>query len=231
MKQRFQDRAEAGRLLAEALEDYANRPDVIVLALPRGGVAVGFEVARALNVPLDVLIVRKLGAPGQPELAMGAIASGGVRVLNQDLLNYYPIPDEWIESVAEREQQELERRERIYRGDRPAPDARGRTVILVDDGIATGSTMRSAVESLKKRGAANIIIAVPVAPESVREEFEMLKDHVRFVCLSSPEPFFAISLWYDEFPQMTGEEVRELLDRAADELRPRQPDLRRDAPT
>lgn len=231
MKQRFRDRAEAGRLLAEALEDYANREDVIALALPRGGVAVGFEVARALNVPLDVLIVRKLGAPGQPELAMGAIASGGVRVLNEELLRYYPVPDDWIESVAEREQKELERRERIYRGDRPVPDARGRTVILVDDGIATGSTMRSAVESLKKRGAAKVIVAVPVAPESVREEFEMLSDHVRFVCLASPEPFFAISLWYEEFPQMTDEEVRELLKRAADELMPRQSDLRRDAST
>jgi putative phosphoribosyl transferase len=162
-----------------------------VLALPRGGVPVAFEVARALKAPLDVLIVRKLGVPGQPELAMGAIASGGVRVLNEELLKYYPIPGEVIESVAEQEQKELERRERAYRGDRPAPDLQGRTVILVDDGIATGTTMRSAVEALKKLCAASVVIAVPVAPESTCEEFQRLKDHVVFTCLATPEMFFA----------------------------------------
>ena len=190
MEMRFRDRIEAGRMLAEKLRAYANRPDVIVLALPRGGVPVGFEVARALKAPLDVLIVRKLGVPGQPELAMGAIASGGVRVLNEELLRYYPIPGEVIESVTEQEQKELERRERAYRGARPAPDLLGRTVILVDDGIATGTTMRSAIEALKKLRAASVVIAVPVAPESICEEFQRLKNHVVFTCLSTPEDVF-----------------------------------------
>jgi putative phosphoribosyl transferase len=189
-----------------------------VLALPRGGVPVAFEVARALNVPLDVLIVRKLGTPDQPELAMGAIASGGVRVLNEELLRYYPIPGDVIESISAREQQELERRERIYRGDRSAPDVWGCTVILMDDGIATGTTMRSAVEALKKLGAASVVIAVPVAPESVCEEFQRLRDHVVFTCLATPEMLFAISYWYEDFPQTTDEEVCDLLERAAEEL-------------
>jgi putative phosphoribosyl transferase len=218
MEMRFRDRVEAGRMLAGKLLAYANRLDVIVLALPRGGVPVAFEVARALNVPLDVLIVRKLGAPDQPELAMGAIASGGVRVLNEELLRYYPIPDNLIESVAAREQKELERRERLYRGARPAPDIRGRTVILVDDGIATGTTMRSAVEALKKLGATSVVIAVPVAPGSVCEEFQRLRDHVVFTCLATPEIFFAISFWYEDFPQTSDEEVCDLLNRAAEEL-------------
>jgi putative phosphoribosyl transferase len=218
MEMRFRDRVEAGRMLAERLRAYANRPDVIVLALPRGGVPVGFEVARALKAPLDVLIVRKLGVPDQPELAMGAIASGGVRVLNEELLRYYPIPGEVIESVTEREQIELERRERDYRGARPAPDLQGRTVILVDDGIATGTTMRSAIEALKKLRAASVVIAVPVAPESICEEFQRMKNHVVFTCLSTPEVFFAISLWFENFPQTTDEEVRDLLKRAEDEI-------------
>jgi len=205
-------------MLAGKLQAYADRPDVIVLALPRGGVPVAFEVARALKVPLDVLIVRKLGVPDQPELAMGAIASGGVRILNEELLKYHPIPDDVIESVAAQEQKELERRERIYRGDRLAPDVRGRTVILVDDGIATGTTMRSAVEALKKLGAASVAVAVPVAPESVCEEFQRLRDHVIFTCLATPGMFFAVSLWYEEFPQTTDEEVCDLLNRAAEEL-------------
>ena len=215
MKKRFRDRTEAGRLLAEKLKEYADRPDVIVLALPRGGVPVAYEVARALKAPLDVLIVRKLGLPGQPELAMGAIASGGILVLNEELWNYYTPSATAIEAVAARERKELERRERAYRGDRPAPDVRGRTVILVDDGIATGTTMRSAVEALKKQSAAAVVIAVPVAPASVCEEFGRLKDHVVFTCLTTPEPFFAVGLWYEDFSQTTDEEVRDLLARAA----------------
>lgn len=219
MGKRFQDRTQAGRLLAEKLKDYGNRRDVIVLALPRGGVPVAYEVARALHAPLDVLIVRKLGLPDQPELAMGAIASGGVRVLNEDLLSSYPIPAEVIESVTALEQKELERRERIYRGNRPVPEVRGRTVILVDDGIATGTTMRSAVEALKKLQAARIIIAVPVAPESTLEEFGKLKDQVVFTSLATPEMFIAISLWYEEFPQTSDQEVRDLIERAAKEIK------------
>ncbi|MBS1791746.1 MAG: phosphoribosyltransferase [Acidobacteria bacterium] len=218
MEKRFHDRTQAGRLLAEKLRDYANRHDVIVLALPRGGVPVAYQVAKTLHVPLDVLVVRKLGVPDQPELAMGAIASGGVRVLNEDLLSYYPISAEMIESVAAGEQKELERRERLYRGDRPMPEVKGRTVILVDDGIATGTTMRSAVKALKKLQAASIVVAVPVAPESIRAEYGWLKDHVVFTCLATPERFFAISLWYEEFPQTTDEEVRDLLWRAANEI-------------
>jgi predicted phosphoribosyltransferase len=218
MKRRFRDRTEAGRLLAEKLKCYANRPDVIVLALPRGGVPVASEVARALAVPLDVLIVRKIGMPGQPELAMGAIASGGICVLNEELLQSYPIPTAEIEAVAARELHELERRERTYRGDRPAPDVHGRTVILVDDGLATGTTMRSAVEALKKQHPASVVIAVPVAPASVCEELKKLKDHVVFTCLSTPEPFFAVGLWYEDFSQTTDEEVRDLLVRAARRL-------------
>jgi putative phosphoribosyl transferase len=159
--------------------------------------------------------VRKLGMPDQPELAMGAIASGGIRVLNEELLKYYPVSKEEIEAVAAREQKELERRERLYRGDRPAPDLQGRTVILVDDGIATGTTMRSAVEALKKQQPASVVIAVPVAAEATCEEFRRLKDHVVFTCLSTPEPFIAVGLWYELFPQTTDEEVRDLLERAA----------------
>ena len=189
-----------------------------MLALPRGGVPVAFEVARALGAPLDVLIVRKLGVPDQPELAMGAIASGGVRVLNEELLQYYPIPAEVIEWVAAREQTELERRERSYRGERPAPEVQGRTVILVDDGVATGTTMRSAVEALKKQQAASVVIAVPVAPEAVSAEFQRLKDHVFFTCLATPEPFYAVGLWYEDFDQTTDAEVRDLLERAASEI-------------
>jgi predicted phosphoribosyltransferase len=219
MEKRFRDRTEAGRLLAEKLTGYANRPDVIVLALPRGGVPVGFEVAKALKAPLDVLIVRKLGVPDQPELAMGAIATGGVRVLNEELLKYYPIPSEEIEAVAARELHELERRERLYRDDRPAPDVRGRIVILVDDGIATGTTMRSAVEALKQQKPASVVIAVPVAAQSTCEEFRRLKDHVVFTCLSTPQPFFAVGLWYEHFPQTTDEEVRDLLKQAAQQQR------------
>jgi len=216
MQVRFRDRTEAGRLLAEKLEGYANRTDVIVLALPRGGVAVGFEVAKALKEPLDVLVVRKLGVPDQPELAMGAIASGGIRVLNEELLLSYPIPEEVIEAVTEDERKELERRERAYRGDRPVSDVQGRTVILVDDGIATGTTMRSAVEALRRRAAAAIVIAVPVAPAYICRELLLIKNHLVVTCLATPEPFIAVGLWYDQFQQLSDEDVRDLLDRACD---------------
>jgi putative phosphoribosyl transferase len=209
----FRDRAEGGRLLAERLSSYANRSDVIVVALLRGGVPVGYEISKRLNLPLDVLTVRKLGVPGQPELAMGAITSGGIRVLNEDLLSYLFIPEEEIEAVTERERKELERRERVYRGDRPLPDMSGLTMILVDDGIATGSTMRAAVEALKKQHAARIVIAVPVAAESTCDEFNSRDEIVSCVCLETPQSFFAVGLWYEDFPQLTDEEVREMLDR------------------
>lgn len=215
MVRRFRDRIEAGQLLAEELAAYANRSDVIVLALPRGGVPVAFEVAKALKAPLDVLVVRKLGVPSQPELAMGAIATGGVRVLNEELLRYLRIPYNEIEAVAAEEQKELERRERVYRGDRPAPEVRGRTVILVDDGIATGTTMRSAVAALKQQQPARIIIAVPTAAASTCDELRAQADEVTCICLMTPEPFFAVGLWYEDFAQTTDEEVRELLARAA----------------
>lgn len=215
---RFRDRKEAGEALAERLKEYAGREDVTVLALPRGGVPVACEVASVLRVPLDVLIVRKLGVPDDPELAMGAIASGGVRVLNEDLLQYYPVSPAAIAEVTRREEIELERRERSYRGDRPSPVLAGRTVILVDDGIATGTTMRSAVEALKIRGVARVVIAVPVAPQTAHEEFSRLGDNVYFECLATPEPFVAVGYWYEDFDQTTDEEVRESLRESAAKL-------------
>src|SRR5213082_2471793 len=171
MMTQFHDRADAGRYLATKLQTYANRPDVLVLALPRGGVPVAFEVARALDAPLDVFIVRKLGVPGHEELAMGAIASGGVRVMNRDVLDYMPVPQKMIDAVAQREQRELERREREYRGARPPLEVRGKTVIVVDDGLATGSTMRAAVRALRKMDPQAVIVAVPVAAPSTCDEF------------------------------------------------------------
>jgi predicted phosphoribosyltransferase len=187
---------------------------VLVLALPRGGVPVAFEVARSLHAPLDVFLVRKLGVPGHPELAMGAIASGGVRALNEDVLRVLQIPEEVIDSVAEEEQQELVRREQLYRGARPAPDVRGRTVILINDGLATGSTMRAAVAALRQQQPARIVVAVPVgAPETCAE----LQDEAdQMVCARMPEPFHAVGLWYSDFAQTTDDEVRELLERAAE---------------
>jgi len=212
MKRAFKDRTEAGRLLANKLKGYANRDDVVVLALPRGGVPVAFEIARKLKAPLDVFIVRKLGVPWQEELAMGAIATGGVRVLNEDVVKACKISDDQMELVQAREQKELERRDQLYRGGRPAPEVRGRTVILVDNGIATGTTMRAGLAALRKLEPARIVVAVAVAPKSTYEELRAEADEL--VCLLTPEFFFAISMWYEEFEQTTDDEVRDLLARA-----------------
>jgi predicted phosphoribosyltransferase len=209
----FRDRADAGRRLAERLTAYADRPDVLVLGLPRGGVPVAFEVAARLNAPLDIFLVRKLGVPGQEELAMGAIATGGVRVVNESVVDYLRIPGEVIDAVAGEEQRELERRERAYRDDRPAPDVRGKTVILVDDGLATGSTMRAAATALRKQGPARIVVAVPVSSAETCDEFRLEVDDI--VCAATPRPFQGVGMWYDDFSQTTDEEVRELLARAA----------------
>ncbi len=211
---RFRDRDEAGELLGRELaRRLVRRDDVVVLALPRGGVPVAYGVARALDAPLDVFIVRKLGVPGHEELAMGAIASGGVRVLNRDVLDYMPVPQRMIDAVAEREQQELERREREYRGARPPLDVKDKSVVVVDDGLATGSTMRAAVAALRKMEPRRIIIAVPVAAESTCNDFraEGIADDV--VCLRTPEPFQAVGLWYSDFTQTSDDEVHELLAR------------------
>jgi predicted phosphoribosyltransferase len=209
----FSNRAEAGQLLAEKLEKYAGRDDVIVLGLPRGGVPVAYEVARRLGVPLDVFIVRKLGVPGFEELALGAIASGGVRVLNEDVVRALPNANELIESVTTRELAELGRREQIYRDGRPAPDIGGRTVILVDDGLATGATMRAAVAALRQLGAAKIVVAVPVGAADTCREIEQEVDET--VCAMAPEWFQAVGQFYEDFSQTSDDEVRELLARAA----------------
>src|SRR5436309_6073471 len=208
---RFRDRREAGRLLATKLSAYANRPDVLVLALPRGGVPVAYEVACALGAPLDVFVVRKLGVPGYEELAMGAVATGGARVLNDQIVQRLGIPQSIIDAVAAREQQELARRERLYRGGRPPPDVRGRTVILVDDGLATGATMRAAVMALRQLRPARIVVAVPTASPETCEELKAEADDV--VCAITPEPFRAVGHWYEDFSQTTDEEVRDLLAR------------------
>ncbi|HEX3584093.1 MAG TPA: phosphoribosyltransferase [Thermoanaerobaculia bacterium] len=206
----FADRVEAGRLLGEeVVRRIGKRADAIVLALPRGGVPVGYEVARALGAPLDVFIVRKLGVPGQEELAMGAIASGGVRVLNDEVLSFVPVSPRTIEAVAERETRELERREKAYRGNRPPLDVEGKTVVIVDDGLATGSTMRAAVRALRKMKPREIVVAVPVAAPSTCAELRSTVDQM--VCLRTPDPFQAVGLWYDDFTQTTDEEVHALL--------------------
>ncbi len=212
MSTQFHDRKEAGNLLAAKLTAYANQQDVIVLALPRGGVPVGFEIAQALHVPLDVIVVRKLGVPGQEELAMGAIATGGIRILNKDVVQFLNIPDEVIDNVTAHELQELERREHRYRGERPAYDISGRTIILVDDGIATGATMHAAVAAIKQRQPTCIIIAVPTAAPSTCDEFAMEVDEL--VCVIRPEPFIAVGYWYRQFSQTSDEEVHHLLEQA-----------------
>jgi predicted phosphoribosyltransferase len=207
----FRDRREAGRLLAAKLTAYANRPDVIVLALPRGGVPVGYEVARALGAPLDVFVVRKLGVPGYEELAMGAVATGGVRVLNDQVVSRLGIPEHVIDAVAAREQQELARRERLYRGGRPPLDVRNRTVILVDDGLATGATMHAAIAALRQLHPARIVVAVPTASAETCEEMRAEADDV--ICAVTPEPFQAVGRWYQDFSQTMDEEVQDLLKR------------------
>ena len=212
MTSRFRDRQDAGRRLAEKLTAYAGRPDVIVLALPRGGVPVAYEVARALGAPLDVYLVRKLGVPGQEELAMGAIATGGVVVLNEPVVRGLGIPRDVIDAVTAWQQGEMERRERLYRGEAQPPDVRGRTVILVDDGLATGATMRAAVAALRKQQPARIVVAVPTAPPETCEELRTEADDV--VCATTPQPFQSVGLWYEDFSQTTDDEVRELLARA-----------------
>ena len=207
----FRDRRDAGRLLAEKLAAYANRPDALVLALPRGGVPVAYEVARALGAPLDVFVVRKLGVPGYEELAMGAVATGGVRVLNDQLVERLGIPEQMIDAVAARELQELARRERRYRGGRPPPYVRGRTVILVDDGLATGATMHAAIEALRQQKPTRIVVAVPTASPETCEEMKTKADDV--ICAITPEPFQAVGRWYQDFSQTTDEEVEALLSR------------------
>jgi putative phosphoribosyl transferase len=208
----FRDRLQAGRYLATKLFNYAGRPNTLVLGLPRGGVPVAFEVAQALKVPLDVFIVRKLGVPGQEELAMGATATGKIRVLNEGVIRDLSVTEETIEAVAASEERELERREQLYRGDRPPADLKGKTLILIDDGLATGSTMRAAVVALKRRNPARIVVAVPVAAASTCNEFKSEVDAL--VCAVTPEPFFSVGQWYDDFSQTSDQEVQELLKRA-----------------
>jgi putative phosphoribosyl transferase len=209
---RFRDRADAGQQLGRRLSNYAGRSSVIVLALPRGGVPVACEVALQIKAPMDVWLVRKLGVPGHPELAMGAITEGGIRVLNRGVISMFEVSGNVIEQVARREQLELERRARLYRGDRPAPTVRGRIVILIDDGLATGSTMQAAVAALRQRAPAQIIVATPVGATTTCEELRQIADDV--VCLSTPEPFNAVGLWYEDFSETSDEEVTRLLSAA-----------------
>jgi putative phosphoribosyl transferase len=213
MERPFRDRTDAGQQLATQLHAYADHPDILVLALPRGGVPVAFEVAQALNASLDVFLVRKLGLPGQEELAMGAITTGGVMVLNSEVVDTLRIPDRIIDQIAAQEQRELERRERLYRGDRPPPDVRNKTIILVDDGLATGSSMRAATAALRQQGPDRIVMAVPLAAPETCDKFRDIVDEV--VCVITPDPFYAIGLWYEDFSQTTDEEVCDLLARAA----------------
>lgn len=210
MKLPLADRTAAGRSLGSVLSDRYRGGDVVVLALPRGGVPVAHQVAAALDAPLDLMLIRKLGVPMQPELAMGAIASGGVRVLNPDIVHSWRITGEEIAAVSQVEQQELERREKTYRGERPRPSIHGRTVILVDDGLATGATMRAAISALRRLEPARVVVAVPVAPAETVQALEELADEV--VCLATPQPFFAIGSCYGDFTQVSDDEVRRLLE-------------------
>jgi predicted phosphoribosyltransferase len=210
---KFRDRSDAGRALAGALRHYANRNDVVVLALPRGGAPVAYEVARELGAPLDIFLVRKLGVPGHEEYAMGAIAEGDAIVLSRDVIQQLGIPQQAVDSVIQQERAELERRARLYRHGRPPPEVRDRVVILVDDGLATGSTMRAAVQALQGLRPARVVVAVPVAPAQTCEALRDVSDEV--FCLRTPEPFYAVGLWYADFPQTLDNEVRELLEQAS----------------
>ena len=223
MDRTFATRREAGKELAKKLATYEHRPDVLVLALPRGGVPVAYEVARALQVTLDVFLVRKLGVPGHEELAMGAIATGGVRVLDKEITTEMNIPEQVIDAVVQREQEELQRRERLYRGDRSTPSVRGRTVILVDDGMATGSSMRAAAIAVRQMQPSKLIVAVPVAAQQTCDDFKDEVDEV--ICALTPEPFMAVGTWYSDFSQTNDDEVRQLLQHAAGEQRDKSPVL------
>ena len=209
---RFRDRTDAGRYLGELLSDYSGRDDVVVLALPRGGVPVGLEIARALKVPLDVFVVRKLGVPGHEELAFGAIASGGARILNRDVIRQLGLTSELIDAASKREQSELARRERLYRGDQPDRTLADRTVILVDDGLATGASMRAAIVAVRAQSPARIVVAVPTAALETCAALSAEVDEL--ICPLRPESFYAVSLWYDRFEQVSDDEVRTLLERA-----------------
>jgi putative phosphoribosyl transferase len=213
MTVRLHNRIEAGQLLASKLSNYADRSDVLVLALPRGGVPVAFEIAVKLHLPLDICLVRKLGVPGHKELAMGAIANEDIIAINRDVVDWLKIPQQAIERVAEKEKEELARRDRVYRGNRPFPTIRDRTIILVDDGIATGATLRAAILTLQQQQPKKIIVAAPIAPPSV---YQSLSDEVdKVVCLLQPDPLNSISLWYENFPQTTDKEVCDLLAKAS----------------
>jgi predicted phosphoribosyltransferase len=205
----FRDRTDAGRILASQLEHYKGRSDALILALPRGGVPVAYEVGRALGIPVDVFIVRKLGVPGHEELAMGAIASGGGFFVNRDVVDQLGIPDETIRMAAERERKELVRRERLYRGDRSLPELAGRVVILVDDGLATGSSMRAAIRAVKLSNPARTVVAVPTAAPETRNL--IAKEVDEMICVSTPEPFYSVGQWYSRFEQISDDEVRDLL--------------------
>ena len=212
----FKDRRDAGRKLAQKLSAYANQSNMLILALPRGGVPVAYEVALALNVSLDIFLVRKLGLPGREELAIGAIASGGVRILNSDIVRMLSVPEEVINFVARRELQELQRRERLYRGNRPSPEVRDRKVILIDDGLATGASMRAAVAGLRAQHPSRIVIAAPAAAAETCAALRSDADEV--ICAITPEPFYGVSRWYEDFSQVTDEEVRTLLENAKHQL-------------